>query len=161
MQVLLLGLFVAVYLHDLTTAVNVVEGGEVVREAEALPGDVWPGLGVWAVLLIVALPKLFVCFSYWLACRNTYRRLGTERGQRALNRLEAMTSALPLLLLCLFIADLSAGSLRHLRVPLRISGALGLYRHDRNNGSRNVRSASFGATTTEAHRSRGSALRLW
>ena len=30
MQVLLLGLFVAVYLHDLTTAVNVVEGGQVV-----------------------------------------------------------------------------------------------------------------------------------
>lgn len=119
MQVLLLGLFVAVYLHDATTTVQVVADGNVIRMAEALPGDVWPGLSAWAVLLMVLVPKLLVGLSYALACRNTRRRLGTARGQKSLNRLEAMTSALPMLLLCLFIIDLSAGALRHLRVPLQ------------------------------------------
>ena len=119
MQVLLLGLFVAVYLHDLATAVEIVAEGEAVRTVEALPEDIWPGLGLWAVLLIVLLPKLFVGSSYWLTCRRTRISLGTARGQKALNRLEAMSSALPLLLLCLFIIDLSAGALRHLRVPLQ------------------------------------------
>jgi Zn-dependent protease with chaperone function len=112
MQVLLLGLFVAVFLHDVTTADAAIGG-------EALPGDVWPGLSHWEVVLITLLPKLFIGLSYWLACRKTHRRLGTGRGQKSLNRLEAMTSALPLLLLCLFIVDLSAGALRHLRVPLQ------------------------------------------
>ena len=109
MQILLLGLFVAVYLHDATTSV----------QGEALPGDVWPGLGLGWVLLIVALPKLFIVLSYWLASRRTRRHLGTPTGQRTLNRLEAMTGALPMLLLCLFIVDLSAGLLRHLRVVLQ------------------------------------------
>jgi Zn-dependent protease with chaperone function len=112
MQVLLLGLFVAVYLHDATTAAEASLGGE------ALPGDVWPGLGLWPVLLIVLLPKLLIGLLYWLSCMRTRKRLGTETGQRALNRLEAMTSALPTLLLGLFVADLTAGALRHLRVGL-------------------------------------------
>ena len=119
MQVLILGLFVAVFLHDATTTVDVIEDGKIVGAAEALPGDVWPGLSLWAVLLILTLPKLFVGVSYWLACRGTRAKLGTGKGQRALNRLEALTSALPFLLLCLFIVDLSAGALRHLRVPLQ------------------------------------------
>ncbi|MFK7789198.1 MAG: M48 family metallopeptidase [Phycisphaeraceae bacterium] len=118
MQLLLLGLFVAIYLHDATTTVEVARG-DVVRFAEALPGDVWPGLSTWAVALIVLLPKLFVGLSYGWACKRTRKRLGTEHGQRALNRLEAMTSAMPLLLLCLFVIDLSAGGLRHLRIPLQ------------------------------------------
>ncbi|MBX2851289.1 MAG: M48 family metalloprotease [Phycisphaeraceae bacterium] len=115
----MLGLFVAVFLHDATTTVDVVADGKAVRAAEALPGDVWPGLSLWSVLLVVLLPKLFIGLSYWLACRSTHRRLGNARGQRSLNRLEAMSSALPLVLLCLFIVDLSAGALRHLRVPLQ------------------------------------------
>lgn len=119
MQILLLGLFIAIFMHDETTAVDVVRHGEVVGEAEAMPGDVWPGLGAWAVLAIALLPKLFVGVTYWIACRRTHKRLGTDRGQRALNLLEAMTSALPLLLLTLFLLDLTVGLLRTARVPLR------------------------------------------
>ena len=119
MQVLLLGLFIAVYLHDVTTTIEVVRDGEVVRVAEALPGDVWPGLAGWAVLLIVLLPKLFVATGYWITCQRTHKRLGTARGQRDLNLLEAMSTVLPLLLLGLFLVDLSAGALRHLRVGLQ------------------------------------------
>ena len=119
MQVLVLGLFVAVFLRDATTAVDVIKDGKVVGAAEALPGDVWPGLSPSAVLLIVALPKLLVGASYWLACRGTRAKLGTGKGQRTLNQLEALTSALPFLLLSLFIVDLSAGALRHIRVPLQ------------------------------------------
>lgn len=117
MQVLLLGLFIAIYLHDATTTVEVVRG-ETVRYAEALPSDVWPGLSGWTMLAIVLLPKAAVALSYALACRRTRKRLGTQRGQRALNRLEAMSSALPIVLLCLFAIDLYLGGLRHLRVVL-------------------------------------------
>ncbi|MEO0474442.1 MAG: hypothetical protein AAF085_00535, partial [Planctomycetota bacterium] len=60
MQVLLLGLFVAIYLHDATTTVEITSNGKVVGIAEALPGDVWPGWGLWTVLLIVVGPKLLV-----------------------------------------------------------------------------------------------------
>ena len=119
MPVLLLGIFVAIYLHDASTAVQVYRGGELVRVVEALPGDVWPGLGTWAVLLVVLLPKLLFAFSYWFACRRTRRKLGTPSGQRALNLLEAMNAALPFLLLGLFIVDLSAGALRSVRVSLQ------------------------------------------
>lgn len=118
MQVLLLGIFVAIYLHDASTAVQVYRGGELVRMDEAMPGDVWPGLSAWAVLLVVLLPKLLVASTYWITCRRTRRKLGTPRGQRALNLLEAMTAALPFLLLGLFILDLSAGALRSVRVSL-------------------------------------------
>lgn len=119
MQVLLLGLFIAVYLHDATTTVQVVRNGEVLRVAEALPSDVWPGLSGWAVLLIVLVPKLFVGLSYWATCQRTRKQLGTARGHRLLNRLDAMSVALPILLLCLFLIDLTAGALRHLRVGLQ------------------------------------------
>lgn len=119
MQVLLLGLFVAIYLHDATTTVEVVRDDGSLRLTEAMPGDVWPGLSAWAVLLIVVLPKVLLGLSYALACRRTRKRLGSSGGQRALNLLEAMTSALPLVLLCLFIIDLSAGALRQLRVALQ------------------------------------------
>ena len=118
MQLLVLGLFVAVYLHDLATTVEVTHHHSL-RFAEALPRDTWPGLSVWAVALAVLLPKLFVALSYGWACRRTRKQLGTQRGQCSLNRLETMTNAIPLLLLCLFIVDLSAGALQHLRVPLQ------------------------------------------
>ena len=59
MQVLVLGLFVAVFLHDATTTVDVIQDGKLVGVAEAQPGDVWPGLGLWAVLLIVVLLLLY------------------------------------------------------------------------------------------------------
>ncbi|MEM6506216.1 MAG: M48 family metallopeptidase [Planctomycetota bacterium] len=119
MQVLLLGMFVAVFLHDATTAVQVYQDVELLRVREAMPQDVWPYLGGQSVLLIVLLPKLMVGVSYWGACRAVRRELGTSTGQRSLNRLEAMTAALPLLLLCLFIIDLAVGSLRTARVPLQ------------------------------------------
>lgn len=119
MQVLLLGIFVAIYLHDASTGVPVYRGGELVRVVEALPGDVWPGLSAWAVLLVVLIPKLLVALVYWLACRRTLRKLGTPSGQRALNLLEAMSAAMPLLLLTLFIVDLSMGALRTVRVAFQ------------------------------------------
>lgn len=118
MQVLLLGIFVALYLHDIMTTVEVTRDGEFVRFGEAMPSDVWPSLSGWVVLLIVLLPKLFVGLSYGLACRRTRKKLGTAGGQKALNLLEAMTAALPFLLLGLFILDLSSGSLRAVRVYL-------------------------------------------
>lgn len=118
MQVLLLGLFVALYLHDAMTTVEVTRDGELVGLAEALPGDVWPNLSGWVLLLIVLLPKIFVGVTYWLACRRTRRKLGTAAGQRSLNLLEAMTRALPFALLVLFILDLWMGALREVRVYL-------------------------------------------
>jgi len=118
MQVLLLGLFVALFLHDATTFVEVTSPDGVVRAVEAMPGDIWPGLGPFTVALIVLVPKLLIALLYHRACRRTLRRLGTDRGQKALNRLEAITSAMPLLLLSLFITDLAAGGLRTIRISL-------------------------------------------
>jgi Zn-dependent protease with chaperone function len=116
MQVLLLGLFVAIYLHDATTGVELVSGGEVIGFAEATPDDRWPMLGLVPVLLIVLIPKFAVAMLYAATCRITRHKLGTRSGQRWLNRLEAMTVALPLLLLGLFLIDMGSGALRHLRV---------------------------------------------
>lgn len=119
MQLLLLGLFAAIFLHDATTFVQVDQGGTNVRTEEALPGDTWPMLDVWPVLLLVLLPKLLLASFYMLACHRTRRALGTAKGQRSLNRLEAFTAMLPLLLLLLFINDLTLGGLRTLRIPLK------------------------------------------
>lgn len=119
MQVLLLGIFVALYLHDATTTVEVFRNGEFVGFAEALPGDVWPSMSRWQVLLIVVLPKAVFGLFYWFVCRRTRRKLGTPRGQRSLNLLEAINSTLPILLLTLFMLDLWIGALREVRVHLQ------------------------------------------
>lgn len=119
MQLLLLGLFAAIFLHDATTFVEVGQGGASVRAEEALPGDTWPMLGAWPVILLVLLPKLLLSGFYSLACHHTRRVLGTAKGKRSHNRLEAFTAALPLLLLMLFVSDLAIGGLRTLRIPLQ------------------------------------------
>ncbi|MGB0766632.1 MAG: M48 family metallopeptidase, partial [Phycisphaeraceae bacterium] len=115
---LLIGLFVALFLHDATTANEVVSDVGEARLVEAMPADVWPGLGPGWVLSIVLLPKFAFAGLYHMACLRTRRRLGTERGQASLTRLEALTTATPYLLLALFLVDLSAGALRTIRVPL-------------------------------------------
>jgi len=119
MQILIIGLFVALYLHDSTTQmiVSMADGGT--RDVEALPGDCWPFLGFWPVLALVLLPKLLLAVSYQLACMRTRRRLGTDGGQRSMRRLEAFTSILPIMLLMLFASDLALGGLRELRIVLR------------------------------------------
>jgi len=119
MQVLLLGLFVALYLHDMTTAVTVRGGGGALRQVEALPSDVWPQLGPLPVALLVLGPKLVLMLIYQIACLRTCRRLGKPGGHRTLDRLEKLTAALPLLLLGLFAADLWLGGLRVVRLALR------------------------------------------
>jgi len=119
MQLLLLGLFVALYLHDATTAVEVTSSDGVVRGVEALPADAWPYLGPLAVATVVLVPKLVLAMLYHASCWRTRRRLGTARGQRSLTRLERFTAALPLLLLGLFIVDLWAGALRVIRLALQ------------------------------------------
>lgn len=119
MQILLLGLFVALYLHDSTTIVTVQSADGLTRGIEALPADTWPHLGVLPVLAIVLGPKLLLAFVYQIACMRTRRKLGTPGGQRALNWLERLTAALPLILLCLFISDLSLGALRVVRLALQ------------------------------------------
>lgn len=119
MQVLLLGLFVALYLHDMTTAVTVPGGGGALRQVEALPSDVWPQLGPLPVALLVLGPKLVLMLVYQAACLQTCRRLGKPGGHRAFDRLEKLTAALPLMLLGLFVADLWLGGLRLVRLALR------------------------------------------
>ncbi|MFN3167607.1 MAG: M48 family metallopeptidase [Phycisphaeraceae bacterium] len=118
MQILLLGLFVALFLHDAATAVTEPIPGGAVRTVEAMPADAWPYLGPLPVLAIVLLPKLLLALIYQAACMRTRRRLGREGGQRALDRLEKLTSALPLVLLGLFACDLSFGYLRVVRLAL-------------------------------------------
>ena len=119
MQILLLGLFIALFLHDHATTQTVVTSGGAARGAEALPGDVWPGLGPLPVALIVLGPKLLVALLYQTACMRTRRKLGGSTGQRALNRLERFTRELPIILLALFVCDLVFGALRVVRLGLR------------------------------------------
>lgn len=119
MQVLLLGLFVALYLHDATTAVTVVRVDGTPRTIEALPADHWPYVGPLPVLMLVLGPKLLLMMLYGISCMRTKRRLGTPSGQRSLDRLGRFTAALPLLLLGLFIADLILGALRAIRLTLQ------------------------------------------
>ncbi len=119
MQILLLGLFVALFLHDTTTAVETTSAGGTLRTSEALPADAWPGLGPLPVLAIVLGPKLLLLIIYQTMCMRTRRKLGQTGGQRALNTLERLTAALPLLLLVLFICDLAFGGLRVVRLALQ------------------------------------------
>lgn len=119
MQILLLGLFIALYLHDSATMVMVTSPSGAARGVEALPADAWPFLGPLPVLLIVLAPKLLLALAYQTACMRTRRKLGHADGQRTLNRLERFTSALPFILLGLFALDLAIGALRVVRLALQ------------------------------------------
>lgn len=116
MQVLLLGLFVALYLHDTTTAVTAQAPDGSLSAVEALPSEAWPYLGPLPVALLVLGPKLLIALAYQTACMRTRRKLGTPSGQRTLSTLEKFTDALPFVLLLLFAADLVAGGLRAIRL---------------------------------------------
>lgn len=119
MQILLLGLFVALFLHDASTTLSPSTADASPSMIEALPGDAWPHLGPLPVLLLVLLPKLSLALIYQTAAMRTRRRLGQSAGQRTLNRLEQLTAALPMILLALFVFDLWIGALRVVRMALR------------------------------------------
>ena len=119
MQILLLGLFVALYLHDSATMTAVRGADGTIRYVEALPQDCWPYLGPLPVLMIVLGPKLLLALIYQTACMRTRRKLGQSGGQRAITRLETFTAALPILLLLLFLADLWLGALRVVRLTFQ------------------------------------------
>lgn len=119
MQILLLGLFVGLFLHDAATTQSVASIDGTVHGAEALPGDVWPGWGPAPVAAIVLGPKLLLALFYLTACMRTRRRLGQTGGQKTLNRLERFTGLLPLVLLLLYGGDLVFGALRVVRLELQ------------------------------------------
>jgi Zn-dependent protease with chaperone function len=94
MQLLLLGMAMAVFLHDTPPL-----AGYPVRLPPA------------AVAALVLLPKLAIGLTYWLACRGAYRRLGRPRGVGRLKRLNLFSALLPLLAIGLFGLDLGVGTL--------------------------------------------------
>jgi len=61
------------------------------------------------------LPKLLLGLGYWLACRQTARRLPTEAGPAAHRRLDRLTTLTTLALLPLFLLDLAVGALELIR----------------------------------------------
>ena len=119
MHLLLIGLFLGVFLHDMTATAVLQDSEGVWRQAEALPADAWPRLGFGPVLAVVLLPKLVLCLGYGLLCRSALRRLGSSGGGAWVRRVELATGLLPPVLLVLYAVDLGAGALRWARVPLR------------------------------------------
>lgn len=119
MHLLLIGLFLGVFLHDLTATAMLQDSAGVWRQAEALPPDAWPGLGLAPVVCIVLLPKIVLLLGYAMLCQAALRRLGTKSGAAWIRRLEQVTTLLPMTLLVLYMADLGAGALRWARVPFR------------------------------------------
>lgn len=115
MQILLLGIFLAIYLHDATTQIALTDAQGTTRWVEAMPGDGGPILSGWMMLGVVLLPKLAVALAYWLSCRGTVNQLGKAPGQRRYRRNDRFTSALPFVALLLYGGDLYLGALRHLR----------------------------------------------
>ncbi|MEM9414153.1 MAG: M48 family metallopeptidase [Planctomycetota bacterium] len=113
MHLLLLGLFLGVFLHDVSAT------GPGPGVTEALPSDVWPGLGLWPVALCVFAPKLILLLLYTASCRLTLRKLGTKAGATWFRRTDHLTGLMPPLLLTLFASDLTMGALRWVRIPLR------------------------------------------
>lgn len=124
MQILLLGMFLAIYLHDATTQTAHTDAQGLTRWAEALPADAWPYLGPWPVLAIVLLPKLLLAAAYGWSCLRTLKRLGKTNGQRIYRRNQRFTEILPLLALLLFGSDLLVGGLRVLRITMQNTVAL-------------------------------------
>lgn len=119
MHLLLLGLFLGVFLHDVTASATRVGADGQLYTVEAIPSEVWPALGLWQVVACVLLPKLLLVAGYTLLCRRTLRKLGTSGGARWLQRSDQASGMLPTALLALFALDLSVGALRWARVPLR------------------------------------------
>ncbi|XAL99650.1 M48 family metallopeptidase [Phycisphaeraceae bacterium D3-23] len=111
MHLLLLGLFLGVFLHDVSTPGPGV--------TEALPSEAWPGLGLGPVVSCVLLPKLIFLMVYTVTCRLTLRKLGTKAGPAWIRRTDQLTGLMPLLLLTLYASDLTVGALRWARVPFR------------------------------------------
>ncbi|MEM9419020.1 MAG: hypothetical protein AAGA25_08240, partial [Planctomycetota bacterium] len=98
MQLILLGLALAIFMHDTPE---------------------FSGLGVvlpvgWIAGCVIV-PKLVIALGYAWACRQTTRRLGKPRAMLSLNRLNRITALLPLLALASFVLDLWAGLLSWLR----------------------------------------------
>ncbi|MEM7627768.1 MAG: M48 family metallopeptidase [Planctomycetota bacterium] len=105
MQLVLIGLALAVFLHD------------------SPPFDALPLRLPWfAVLLVVVLPKLAVGGLYWATCVAAKRRLDTPDAARRVRRLNTFTALLPVAALFLFGADLATGALRDVRGEAGTSG---------------------------------------
>lgn len=98
MQLILLGLALAIFLHD---------APEIAGYTAHLPA-------MW-IAAVVVLPKLAVGSLYWLACIQARRRIGRRHGIRGINRVNRLTSVLPVFALGSFITDLWAGALTGLR----------------------------------------------
>jgi len=98
MQLILLGLALAVFMHDTP---------EVAGLGVVLPTG-W--LMAW-----VLLPKLLLAAGYAWACRRTTKKLGRPGGMRSLNRLNRLAGVFPVLALGSFVLDLWAGLLSWLR----------------------------------------------
>lgn len=98
MQLILLGLALAIFMHDTP---------EVAALGVVLPTG-WLMLWVW-------LPKLVIGLAYAWACRRTTKKLGRPGGLRSLNRLNRITGILPVFALASFVLDLWAGLLSWLR----------------------------------------------
>ena len=119
MHVLLLGLFLGVFLHDvMVTGTHLAADGQL-HIGETLPTQAWPALGFWPVVAAVLLPKLLFILVYTGTCKQTLRKLGTKAGPRWVRRADQLTGLMPLLLLTLYAGDLTVGTLRWVRVPLQ------------------------------------------
>ncbi len=98
MQLILLGLALAIFMHDTP---------EVAALGVVLPTG-WLMVWVWT-------PKLVIGLVYAWACRRTTKKLGRPGGLRSLNRLNRVTGVLPIFALASFVLDLWAGFLSWLR----------------------------------------------
>lgn len=98
MQLILLGLALAIFLHD---------APEFAGYSTMLPLPSLAG--------VVLAPKLTVGGLYWLACFRARRRIGKPRGLRGINRVNRLAAVLPVFALGSFITDLWAGALWWLR----------------------------------------------
>ncbi|MEM8739450.1 MAG: M48 family metalloprotease [Planctomycetota bacterium] len=107
MQLVLIGLALALLLHDAPEAASYL------TRLDPLP-----------LLAVVLLPKLLIAGLYLAACRHTVRQLGKPRGARALLRLHRFSAVLPVFTLASFGLDLWAGALAAVRAapPGRITG---------------------------------------
>ncbi|MEM7577697.1 MAG: M48 family metallopeptidase [Planctomycetota bacterium] len=111
MQLLLLGMAAAVFLHD-----DLMRGGVASADPDA-PQGWFAGLTddprLWLPTLLTA--KLLVLIAFARRCRITRQRLGTGSGFRGLAVIDRHLLALPFVLLGLFVADLACGWLALVR----------------------------------------------
>ncbi len=100
MQLLLLGLALAIFLHD------------------APPFDRFPiGVSGWMMAVGVIVPKVWIGLIYFWMCRRTLGAMNDEaaRARRRLRGLHRLTALLPVLCLLTFLADLYLGGLHLIR----------------------------------------------